>query len=243
MINSGIVKVEDIPANSGNTREYSEIDLEQYAKRKGEGDQAARAKVQQGYTKTITTSRIGDNIGITYEMRTQNKYPQVIAKLTNLGQMCNQRMDLDLSHRIGFGASTSYTNMDGETVTTTTGETTSTALFDSTHDLKGSSTTYRNILANNPRISRGALEAMEKLVTEQTYNNFGENMIANPTILFTTNDPNTVNTVREYLNSSASPDGANSGVTNVYKSKYRHVVLPRIRLDANGVVDTTKNYY
>lgn len=183
MLSSGIVKKMDIPSNSGNTREFSEIDSNEYALRKGEGDQAARGKVKQGWSKTMTAQRIGENIGITYEMRSMNKYPEVVSRLTNLGKVCAQRMDLDLSHRFTFGTATSYSNMDSETVTTTTGETTGTALFDSTHDLTGSSTTYRNILANNPRLSKGAIEAMERLVVEQTYNNFGENMIANPTIL------------------------------------------------------------
>lgn len=243
MLSSGIVKKMDIPSNSGNTREFSEIDSNEYALRKGEGDQAARGKVKQGWSKTMTAQRIGENIGITYEMRSMNKYPEVVSRLTNLGKVCAQRMDLDLSHRFTFGTATSYSNMDSETVTTTTGETTGTALFDSTHDLTGSSTTYRNILANNPRLSKGAIEAMERLVVEQTYNNFGENMIANPTILWTTNDPSTVNTVREYLQSTASPEGTNSGILNVYKGKYKHVILPRVATTAFGVADTTKRYY
>jgi hypothetical protein len=243
MMSSGIVKIQDIPENTGNSREFSEIDSNEYAKRKGEGDQAKRGKVQQGYSKTMYSSRIGENIGITYEMRTQNKYPEIVSRLTNLGRVCAQRMDLDLAHRFSFGTATSYTNMDSEIVTTTTGETTSTALFDTTHDLKGSTTTYRNILANNPRLSKGSLEAMEKLAVEQTYNNLGESMISNPTIIFTTADPNTINTVKEYLTSTASPDGINSGVMNVYKGKYRHVILPRMATTAFGVIDTTKVYY
>ena len=47
-------------------------------------------------------------------------------------------------------------------------------------------------------------------------------------ILFTSDDPNTINTAREYLRSTASPDATNSGVTNVYSGKYRHVILPRM---------------
>jgi hypothetical protein len=48
MLDSGFVKTVDIPANSGNTREFSEIDRNEYARYKGEGDQAARGKIQQG---------------------------------------------------------------------------------------------------------------------------------------------------------------------------------------------------
>jgi len=240
---SGLFKVVSIPANSGDTREFSEIDLELYATIKDEGDQAQRAQVQQGFSKTMSVDRFGKDIGITYEMRTRNKYPEVIARLTNIARLVPQRQELDLQHRIGFGTATTYTNKEGNTVTISTGETTSTALFDSTHDLRGSSTTYRNILANNPRLSKGALEGMERLVTENTYNQMGEKMTMSFDILFTTDDPNTVNTAREYLQSTADVEGANSGVTNVYKAKYRHVVLPLVATNASGAPDTDKRYY
>jgi len=194
-------------------------------------------------SKTMTQKRVALDIGISYEMRTQNKYPEVVAKLTGLGRQMANRMDLDLSHRLTFAASTSYTDMDGTTVATTTGEDTATALADSTHDLEGSTTTYRNILANNPRLSKGALEGMERLCVEETYNQFGEKMTMPFDILFTTDDPNTVNTAREYLQSTSDVGGANSGVVNVYKSKYRHVVLPRLAVDANGAPSSTYRYY
>jgi hypothetical protein len=62
-------------------------------------------------------------------------------------------------------------------------------------------------------------------------------------ILWTTDDPNTVNTAREYLQSTASPDAVNSGVTNVYKGKYKHVVLPRVATTNVGAYDSDKRYY
>ena len=235
---SGIYKVESVPGNTGNIRQYTEIDLNRYAKRKGEGDQAKRAKVQQGYSKNLQSYRIAADIGITYEMRTQNKYSDVINRLTNLAKQGAERMELDMTHRITFGASTSYTDMDGETIDTTVGDTYQ--LFYTAHTVKGASTTYRNILANNPQLSRGALEAMEKQIVENSVNQFGEKIRMNFDTLITTDDPNTINTANEYLKSVASPDGINSGVTNVYKGKYRLVVLPLLATDANGLVDSTK---
>lgn len=50
MIDSGMVKKMSIPAHSGNTREFSEIDSNEYLAFKGEGDQAGRGKVVQGLT-------------------------------------------------------------------------------------------------------------------------------------------------------------------------------------------------
>lgn len=241
MRNSGLVREYPIPQNSGNTREFSEIDTEEYAKFKGESAQAERARVQQGYTKTMTMKRVALDIGISYEMRTQNKYPEVVQKLTSLGTQVAKRMELDLSHRITFFSATTYVDMDGNTIDISVGDTL--ALGSTVHTLRGSSTTYRNILANNPRISKGALEGIERLVVEETLNQFGEKMSASFDILWTTDDPNSVNTAKEYLQASADITSSNSAVPNVYMSKYRHVVLPLVATTAAGAIDTTKRYY
>jgi len=241
MRSSGLFKEQPIPMNSGNTREFTEIDGQEYARTKGESDQAVRAAVQQGYSKTMTMKRVALDIGISYEMRTQNKYPEVTARLTNLGKQVANRMDLDMAHRITFAASTSYVDMDGITVDTTVGDTL--ALASTVHTVRGSASTYRNIVASNPRLSKGALEAIERLVVEETINQFGEKMTMTFDILWTTDDPNTVNTAKEYLQSTADVEGANANVKNVYLSKYRHVVLPRVATTAAGAVDSTKRYY
>lgn len=241
MRNSGLFKVQSVPQNSGDTREFSEIDLEEYAEIKGQGDQAARARVQQGYNKIARAYRIAKDIGITYEMRTQNKYPDVIAQLTNLGALAARRMDLDMAHRITFGTATTYTNREGQTVDISVGDTL--ALFSTAHTLRGTTTTYRNILANNPLLSRSALEGMEKLVVEQTLNQFGEKKSMTFDILWTTDDPNTVNMARELLRSTSSTVQNNPGVVNPYQSKYQHKILPRVATDKDGFVDSTKATY
>jgi hypothetical protein len=240
---SGLFVEEAIPENSGETRDYTEIDLELYADNKSQGNQAGRAKVQLGYNKVVTTKRVAKDIGITYEMRRFNKYPDVVRRLTNLAQLPDNRLELDLSHRLGFGTATSMTDKNGATVDLTTGETTASALFTTAHTLTGTSITFRNRLAGNPILSKGALEGIERLVVEETLNNFGEKITAKFDILWTTDDPNTVNTAMEYLKSVAAPDFANSGVTNVYNAKYKHVKLPLVPTLAAGTVDNTKRRY
>jgi hypothetical protein len=239
--NSGIFRVDNIPDYTGNTKEYTEIDLEEYAKAKPEGDQTVRAKVEQGYSKVGKLKRIALDIGITYEMRHYNKYQEVVSRLTNLGRTVANRMELDLAHRITFATATSYTDMDGDTVDTTCGDTKAWAATD--HPLTGSSSTYRNRLANNPVFAKGSLEGMEKMIIENSLNQFGEKITIPYDILWSTDDPNTVNTIREYLKSTASPDAVNNGVVNVYSGKYRHVILPRVATTATGAVDSTKAKY
>lgn len=238
---SGLFRVSDIPMNSGNTRDFQEVDHELYASNKDEGDQAGRARVTLGYNKLVTVKRVAKDIGITYEMRAFNKYPEVVNRLTQLAQYAPNRIELDLSHRIGFGTATSYTDKDGTVVDISLGD--NLALFSTVHTLTGTATTYRNRLAGNPQLSKGALEGIERLVTEETLNNYGEKIALNFDILWTTDDPTTVNTALEYLNSVAAPDFANSGVSNVYKAKYKHVKLPLVPTNANGTVDATKRRY
>lgn len=239
---SGLFVELPIGMNTGDSREFSEIDLEEYANRKDEGDQAARARVQQGYTKTGHLYRIAKDIGITYEMRTRNKYIDVVSRLTNLGSMTAKRMDLDLSHRVTFATATSYTDMDGVSVDVSVGD--GLSLANAAHTVRGSSATFRNRLSGDTAFSKTSLEAMEKMRRENTINQFGEKMAIADDILWTTDDPNTINTVQEVLRSTSSTDAnKNEGVINQYTGKYRHVVLPRVATDANGAVDATKATY
>lgn len=239
--NSGLFRVTNIPANSGETRDFTEIDLDLYARRKNQGDQSSRARVQMGYNKLVTAVRFARDIGVDYEFRAYNKYPEVYQRLVNLAQMPDNRLEMDLQHRIGFGTATTYTDIDGVSNDISTGDTLS--LFNTAHTLRGSSTTYRNRLAGNPQISKGALEGMERLVTEETINQFAEKVSVPFDILWTTDDPVSCNTALEYLQSVAAPDFANSGVTNVYKAKYKHVKLPLVATTAAGLPDNAKRRY
>ena len=117
------------------------------------------------------------------------------------------------------------------------------SLWNTAHTLTGTSITYRNRLAGNPQLSKGALEGIERLIVEETLNNFGEKVSIPFDILWTTDDPVAVNTALEYLKSVAAPDFANSGVTNVYKAKYKHVVLPLVSTTAAGATDTSKRSF
>jgi hypothetical protein len=240
--NSGIFRIDNLADHTGNTKEYSEIDLEEYADVKDEGDQASRARVQQGYSKIGTLYRVSKDIGITYEMRHYNKYTDVVARLTNLGQLGAKRMELDLSLRIAFATATTYTSKEGKTIDTTVGDTL--AWASTAHTVRGAAgVTFRNRLANNPIFSKGALEGMEQMIVENSINQFGEKVTIPYDIIWTTDDANTVNTVMEFLKSTSSPDALNAGVVNVNKGKYRHVILPRVAVTATGAVDSTKAKY
>lgn len=238
---SGLFKELPIAYNTGNTREFSEIDLEEFASKKGESDQASRASVQQGYSKTGTLYRVAKDIGISFEMRTQGKYLEMQQKLTNLGKMASKRMELDLTHRFTFGTATTYVDKDLDTINIAVGDTR--ALFDTAHTLRASSTTFRNRLANNPQYSPGALEAMLTMRKQNTYNQFGEKMTVNDDIIWSADDPNTTRSIGETLKSNTNVTQNNSSVVGTWNGKFKHVVLPYLDTDKNGANDSTKSKY
>lgn len=229
---------DDITANTGNTRRYDEIDTETYASLKPEGSDTVKARVNVGYNKTMTAKRIAKEVDITWEMRRYNKNPEATGALWNLGHFCPQRLELDITHRLTFCSSTSYTDQDGESVTITGGD--GLAVLSTAHTLSQSSTTWSNRVSGDPVFSQGALEAAELLTTTDILSNYGEKRTMNFNTIVSGDDPNTVRTIRQVLESTADIDTSNAGVLNVYKGRYRHVILPNLATTATGAKDSTK---
>lgn len=222
----------------GNTKRYDEIDTQTYAKRKNEGQLSKKANVGIGYNVTMTKKRIAMEIDISQEMRDENRYPEVGALITNLSQFAPQRIELDLTHRLTFATSTSYTDLDGTTVDLTVGD--GLALLSSAHTLKFSASTYSNRVSGDPIFSRGSLEAAEQLGVSNVLSNFGERRVIKFNSIITSDDPNTCNNVRQFLESTSDVDQNNPAVINVYNRKYRHIVLPQLSTTATGAYDSTK---
>ncbi len=233
--------VDNVPKNAGDTRRYTDIDPQTFAKLKPEGEDAMIASVQQGYTKTMTARRFAMEISISWEMRNYNKKPEVVAQLTSLSHFIPNRMELDLTHRITFATSTAYTDMDGVSVTTTVGD--GLALVSAVHTLRGTSSTFSNVITGNAQFSKGALEIAEGQTNTQILSQFGERRVMNFNTIFSSDDPSTVNDIKQFLQSTTDVDQNNPGVVNVYKGKYRHVVLPYLATTAAGAYDSTKAKY
>lgn len=221
--------------------DYSNIDMPRFARKKDEGDDSMLGSPTQGPRKTMTKYRVSRTMKITWEMRKYDKYNAMVETIQGLGKLAANRMEFDMTMRFTFFASTSYTDMDGESVTTTTGD--GRALGDTAHTVLGSSTTFRNIVANNPTLSRGGLEAAETLFSTQMISQSGEKIRPVPTHLIVADNPVYTNIALEYLNSVASPDGDNPGVVNPYKGKYQLVVLYDWATTATGARDSTKENY
>lgn len=229
----------DVYNVSEKTSEHSQIDGPGYAKRKKEGDRYVIGSPVQGYSLNLSQQRIGLMEEVTWEMRKYDKYREIEKKMRMLGESTAQRMELDLTHQFSYALSgaTSYTNIDGETVYTMSGD--GKAIFATDHTISGGSSIVSNLIT--AQFSRAGLEAAELLFTKMVNNN-GVKVVVKPNTIITSDDPATVNAVKEFLKSSGNPDSANLA-SNVYQNKYQHIVLPYLSTDATGAYDSTKAKY
>ena len=235
-----LYKIENIPAHTGTQRIHDEYDTETYAHLKIEGGDATKVAVIKGWTKTATMRRFAAEIDLTHEMsKFATSDASIVSKMTALGKYIPQRMALDLTHRFTFATSTSYTDMDGETVDVSMGSDTSTALVDSTQDLTGSTSTYSTVITGTPNFSQGAYQIARERANTQIVSNFNERRIYNFKYLVTGDDPTTVDAVQQLLRSTTDPTQENPGVVNV-SPRATHVILPRLATTATGAYDSTK---
>lgn len=225
-------------ANSGEVKLLQEYDFTTYGRAKAQGAAAKKAAFGIGYLITIRAKRIGMEAEITWEMRRYNKKTEVTAMIQALPWFCPQRVELDLTHRFTFASSTSYVDLDGNTVDLTVGD--GLAMASTVHTLKFSTLTYSNRISGDPLFSKGALELAELLTTTDILSNFGEKRTLNFNKIVTGNNPTIVNAVKQFLHSTSDNTQANAGVMNVSQDKYTHVVLTQLATTATGAIDSTK---
>jgi len=229
----------DIIPNDNLTSEYSHIDSPGFARRKNEGGSYAIGSPRQGYTLNLTKTRIGLSDSVTWEMRKYDKYREIEKKMRGLGESTAQRIELDLTHLFTFGLQGStYTNMDGETVNTVTGD--AVQLFSNSHTVTGSSTNVDN-LNGTQAFNRTGLELAERLFANMVNMN-DIKVVPKPDTIITSDEPAVINLVNEFLKSTEAPDTAERA-TNVYKVKYNHIVLPFLATTNLGAPTSTGRFY
>lgn len=236
-----LYKVSSIPKHTGTSRIHDEYDTETYAHLKIEGGDATKVAVVKGWTKTATMRRFAAEIDLTHEMSEfATSDSDIVNKMTSLSKYCPQRLALDLTHRFTFATSTSYTDMDGETVDVSMGSTTSTAMVDSTQDITGTSDTYSTVITGTPSFSKGAFQIARERANTQVVSNFNERRVYNFKYVVTSDDPETVDEVLTLKKSTSDPTQNNPGVVNNYAGSFEHIVLPRLATSATGAYDSTK---
>lgn len=230
--------VKDVALPYPNMERYDEFDIELYASRKSEAQGTTAANLAVGYSVTMTPLRFGKKVVVTKEHKIHNQADTVGNSFLELAHFVPERKELDLTHVLTFGTATNYTNMEGETITTSVGD--GLALFSTVHTLKHSSLTYSNRLSGDPLFSKGALEAAELLMTTDILSNFGEKRTMKFNKIYCANTPSMINAIRRMIGSTSDDTQNNAGVKNVYSAKYDLVVLPLLATTATGANDSTK---
>lgn len=220
---------------------HEEIDGPALASRFNEGDDVPAAVIRLGYTKNVQVYRIGEAVSVSWHLRHHNKYPEMMQAIFKLGARVAERMELDLTHRFTFATVTSYTDKDGTSVTTTSGDTL--AMLSTAHTITGSSSTYRNRLANNPALSIGSLESAESIGAQQMIDNGGVRVFPRYDTIVVGTDATQQNIAYKIVNSVSPRDESNANVANPYMKKYRVLILKYMDSLASGAYDSTKNKY
>lgn len=231
---------QSIPQQSGNTRQFNEIEFSTYARTKPEGVAAVKASIGIGYHKVMKAKRIALELDMTYEARSWNEWYRVTEIANELAQTAPNRIDLDMVHMaVTFANAASYVDMDGFIIDTTTGD--GLSIANAAHTLPFSGTTYTNIVPGGPTFSKPALEAALTVGRNNTLDGFGIPHCMNWNTIFSSGDPTTVNDIRQFLHSITDVTQANPNVINGHKGFYQHLILNNLDTDANGFRDTTKS--
>lgn len=231
-------KMYDVRQVSEMTSEHSSISGYGFAKRKREGENYAYGSIKQGYKLSLSQLRIGLTDAITWEMRKFDKYREIEKRMRALGESTAKRIELDLTHQFTFGMSaSSYTNIDGETIATTSAD--GQNIFDTDHTATGTSSTYGNLITKT--FGRAGLEEAENKFNTFVDDN-GNVVLVEPDTIITGRNVTIQNAVKEFMKSILIPDGAENA-TNVYGGKYKHLVLPFLGTTAAGAPTTSYDNY
>lgn len=246
-LTSGICEYKKMPANSRAVYVASEaVSTNQLAGDVTEGGTPNQIIPQLGYDKAIYLEERGGSFEVTKTLRMTTPYLDLYKSIvTSVIDSVINRRDADITHRLTFAFSTTYTNYSGNVVDITCGD--GLALASASHTVTGGASTYRNIVNNNPAFSKGALSLAHRIAVENTIDNKGQKMGLTYDILFCSDDQDTNIAIDELLNATADVTSNNAGTYNFYASNgansHRKVRLPRLATLVNGSPDTTKRTY
>lgn len=229
------------------TSEHSSIDFTPIARKTSESNPYADVNPTQADTLNLTQAKFTASTELSKEILMYDKYSKVreLVKMQGLGKACPTRIEMDLQHFImtyGFGSS--YTSIDGDTISTTSAD--GLSVFNSAHTINGGSGTYSN--THSTSFGQTGLETAEGKVLnylDHQGNAFGA-FLRFDTII-TTPKPTVVNLVKEYNKGMNHIEDTARGI-NVYQGMYNHVVFAFGNTQVNassGTVtnDSTKDFY
>lgn len=231
----------NVKSVSTRTSEHSSMSEASTARRRRDGQDAYKGTVKQGYTKNFTQAEIALQEDVTKHMRMFDQYGEIMRIMRRMGNGTERRMEIDVQSLLSYAWSTSYTNIDGETVTTATPD--GLALISPSHTVNGASGTFGNqIDVTHDPISASVLERLEEAMNGFLDDDGRLYPVMADTIISANHAP-TVHEIQRIIGSQGSPDNANNN-TNTFKGAYKHLILPYLNFNATTEAkDTTKNKY
>lgn len=202
----------------------------------GEDDDYYAGATAPGTYRNVTVRQRTYSIALTWFLTYHNKYPQQESKLIrDAAKAIFERMEFDMSAPFTYLTSTSYTNIDGRSVTVSTGD--GVAPASASHTLTNNAATCRNRIANDPQLTRGAVELGANLGKQGFLDNNGTPVMRIFDTIVVCNDETTLNAAKEIVKSKAPTDAPNGEVFNVYQGVFR--VLQAFYIDRTFTVGGT----
>lgn len=224
------------------TSEYSSISESPTARRRNDGDDAYKGTLKQGFTKNFTQVEIALQTDVTKQLRMFDKYDEIMKRMRNMGRAAERRIEIDIASLLSYAWSTTYTNLDGETVTVSTPD--GLALIDNAHSANGSSNTFTNeISTTHSPISTAVLESLEGLFDSFIDDTDGRAFSPTPDTIIHGKHAPTRHTILRILNSELIA-GSNNNDKNTFKNEYSVLEVPYLNFNAaTEARDSTKDRY
>lgn len=231
---------------SSNTKRIKEVDRDRFAEQKTEGGLSAERGIAEGYHKDVVRKTVSIKRIVTGEAFKALQAHKLATYATQTGEDVVDKIELDMRNYLGFATgATSYTDNGGFTIDLTVGD--GLSVFDTTHTLKYSTTTYSNILSGAPSFSENSLTSAEDFFNYNVMDNFGQRIEMKANTIITSKKAVMVNRVSRLLGSDAPATiegtaNANAGVKNTYRKRYQHLVV-EFDVDARNVTNSSLSFY
>jgi len=223
------------------TSEHSQIDYSPIADTTPENVNYSSSNADQGDTLNLTQGKVTSSFEITQEMLKFDRYNMMRALrgMMKLGSACPERMELDLQLLLlsmGFGSS--YQDKNGATVGTTSAD--GVSLYNHSHTVNGSASTYDNLgaIAFGQTGLEGTQDLARSFIDHQ-----GHIVYVVFDTIFSTTKNQLVNLVYEYMNGINHIEDGDRGINSQKRYGYEHLMFHKGDFTAQSARDASKDDY
>lgn len=213
--------------------------LDKLADLTGDNENYAATSITLGDELTLTQSKFTQSLEISEDDMQYDQYA-ILSALSGgqgLGSATATTIEVYIQQLISQGAGNSWTDHSGNTISTLTAD--GLSLFNNSHTVNGSASTYDNLMATAFG-QTGIEEALE--LFRGFLNQDGVRITRRPRTIFSTGKASLVSLINEYNNSQGHPEDAFNG-TNTYRGMFNHVVLDYLDTTSSRVADGAKDDY